>query len=157
MTVSRISQVSDRSQRSFVMVNSQTLQGNWNEVKGLLRNRWNQLSGDDLHMFDGNVDRLVGLIQRKTGEARQAIEQFLEEASANGASAISGTMESARQAAQYASNQVQATARTAVDTAKRGYEDAQEIVQRRPVESAAVLFGSGLLAGVVIGLLMRSR
>jgi uncharacterized protein YjbJ (UPF0337 family) len=94
------------------MVNAQTLKGSWNEVKGRLRTRWSQLSGDELGAFDGNVDQLVGLIQRKTGEARTAIE---------------------------------------------GVENAQDMVQRRPIESAAICFGSGLLAGVIIGLCMRSR
>jgi uncharacterized protein YjbJ (UPF0337 family) len=139
------------------MVNAQTLKGSWNEVKGRLRTRWSQLSGDELGAFDGNVDQLVGLIQRKTGEARTAIESFLEEASANGSSAISGAMESAKNAAQYATDQVSQTSRQAVDTARKGVENAQDMVQRRPIESAAVCFGSGLLAGVIIGLFMRSR
>ncbi len=139
------------------MVNAQTLQGSWNEVKGRLRTRWNQLSGDELGAFDGNVDRLVGLIQRKTGEARSAIESFLEEASANGSSAISGAVESAKNAAHYATDQVSQTSRQAMDTARKGVENAQDMVQRRPIESAAVCFGSGLLAGVIIGLFMRSR
>lgn len=143
--------------RRLAVVNSQTLQSSWNEVRGRLRNRWNQLAGDELNVFDGNVDRLVGFIQRKTGEARSAIENFLEEATTEGSSAISGAMESARTAAHQAVTQVQATARQAVNTAQKGYENAQEMVERRPIESAAVCFGSGLLAGVIIGLVMRSR
>jgi len=51
------------------MINEQVLQGNWNEIKGKIRSKWGQLTNDDLQSFDGNVDRLVGLIQRKTGEA----------------------------------------------------------------------------------------
>ena len=62
------------------MVNQQTLQGNWNEIKGKLRNKWGQLTNDDLQSVHGNVDQLIGLIQRKTGEARNSVEQFLEEA-----------------------------------------------------------------------------
>src|SRR5437899_3320409 len=69
-----------------VMINQQTLQGNWNEIKGKLRSKWGQLTNDELQSFDGNVDRLVGIIQRKTGEARNSVEHFLEEVSANGAS-----------------------------------------------------------------------
>jgi uncharacterized protein YjbJ (UPF0337 family) len=139
------------------MVNAQTLQGNWNEIKGRIRTKWGQLTGDELSSFDGNVDRLVGLIQRKTGEARSAIESFLEEATASGGSTISGAMETARTAAKQAAEQVQETSRQAVDMAQRGINDAQEIVQRRPMESLAVCFGSGLLAGVILGLMMRSR
>jgi len=31
-----------------------------------------QLTNDEVQSFDGNVDSLVGMIQRKTGEARNA-------------------------------------------------------------------------------------
>ncbi len=55
------------------MINEQTLQGNWNEIRGMLRKRWSQLSQDDLQGFDGNLDQLIVLIQRKTGETRAAI------------------------------------------------------------------------------------
>jgi len=51
-------------------VNQQTLEGNWNEIKGKLHERWGQLTQDDLQRARGDVDQLVGLIQRKTGEAR---------------------------------------------------------------------------------------
>ena len=46
------------------MVNQQTLQGNWNEIKGKLRNRWGQLTNDDLQQAQGNVDQLIGQLQR---------------------------------------------------------------------------------------------
>src|SRR3954463_12592229 len=75
-----------RHQRSYAMVNQQTLQGNWNEIKGKLRNKWGQLTNDDLQSAQGNIDQLVGLIQRKTGEARNSIEKFLEDATASGGS-----------------------------------------------------------------------
>ena len=59
-------------------VNIQALKGNWNEIKGKLRNKWGQLTNDDLQQARGNIDQLVGLIQRKTGEARTSVEKFLE-------------------------------------------------------------------------------
>jgi len=62
------------------MTNQQTLQGNWNEIKGQLRSKWGSLTDDDLAIFNGNVEQLVGTIQRKTGEAREGIEQFFEQA-----------------------------------------------------------------------------
>ena len=55
------------------MVNQQTLQGNWNELKGKLREKWGQLTNEDLQVAQGNVDQLIGLIQRKTGEARSGM------------------------------------------------------------------------------------
>ena len=61
------------------MANQQTLEGNWNEIAGKLRSKWGQLSNDDLEKFKGNTSQLVGLIQRKTGEARDKIETYVIE------------------------------------------------------------------------------
>ena len=52
------------------MVNQQTLTGHWNEVRGKLKEKWGQLSDDDLRSFSGSIDQLVGRIQEKTGDAR---------------------------------------------------------------------------------------
>lgn len=139
------------------MVNEQTLQGNWNEIKGKLRTKWGQLTNDELQTFDGNVERLVGLIQRKTGEARNAIEHYLEEVTGNGASTFSQAAESVREYASQAAERVQQGSRQAADTFRHGYEEAEHMVKERPFESMAVCFGSGVFVGVLVGLLLRSR
>jgi len=139
------------------MVNEQTLQGNWNEIKGKLRTKWGQLTNDELQTFDGNVERLVGLIQRKTGEGRSAIERYLEELSANGASSISQAAESVREYATQAAGKMQETSRQAAESLRHGYEEAEHMVKERPFESMAVCFGSGVFVGVLVGLLLRSR
>jgi len=150
------------------MVNQQTLQGNWNEIKGKLRNKWGQLTNDDLQMAHGNVDQLVGLIQRKTGEARGAIEKFLDEATSDGASAFSQAADTARDYAQQAMETVQDRSKQAADqfrksydqaadSFRRGYEQTEEMIKDRPAESAAVCFGVGMLCGVILGLALRSR
>jgi uncharacterized protein YjbJ (UPF0337 family) len=139
------------------MVNQQTLQGSWNEVKGKLRSKWGQLTNDDLQTFDGNVERLVGMIQRKTGEARGQIEHYLEELTTNGSSSVSQAMESAKDYAQQAAGRIQETSRHAAESVQQGYEEAERMVKERPVESVAVCFGAGVLAGVVLGLMLRSR
>ena len=76
--------------------NQQTLEGNWNEIKGKLRERWGQLSQDDLQKARGNVEQLVGVIQKKTGEARDRIEQYLSEVTAEGASGVSRVADAVR-------------------------------------------------------------
>jgi len=150
------------------MVNQQTLQGNWNEIKGKLRSRWGQLTNDDLQAAYGNLEQLVGLIQRKTGEARQSVERFLEEAAGNGASAFNQAADSAREYGQQAMETVQERTRQASETMRRGYDQAAEsvrqgyenteaMIKQRPAESAAVCFGVGLLVGMVLGIALRSR
>jgi len=139
------------------MVNQESLQGNWNEIKGKLRRHWGQLTNDDVQVFDGNVDELVGLIQRKTGEARNSVEEFLNELTANGSSAIGQAAEEARQYVQQAAGRLQEGSRQAVESVRQGYEDAEEYVRERPSESMAVCFGVGVFLGLVVGLSMRSR
>lgn len=139
------------------MVNQQTLQGNWNELKGKLRSKWGQLTNDDVQMFDGNVEQLVGLIQRKTGEARGAIEHYLEELTSNGSSTVAQAVETAREYAHQAADRIQQTSKQATESMQHGYEEAERVVKQRPVESIAVCFGAGVLAGVVLGLMLRGR
>ena len=124
------------------MMNQQILEGNWNEIKGKLREKWGQLTDDDLPQIRGDAEQVIGAIQRKTGEAREAIEQYLQEISGSAASAV-GT---ARDYAQHASDQVCA-----------GYAKADRFVRDRPGESLLVCFGVGLITGVVIALSLRSR
>jgi uncharacterized protein YjbJ (UPF0337 family) len=150
------------------MVNQQTLQGNWNEIKGKLKTKWGQLTNDDLQQAHGNIDQLIGLIQRKTGEARNSVEKFLEDLTSNGSSTVSQAAETAREYAQQAMGTVQQRSQQAGESLKKGYdqaaesmqhgyEEAEQMIKERPAESAAVCFGVGMLVGVILGLAMRSR
>lgn len=139
------------------MVNAQTLQGHWNEIKGKLRHKWGQLSNDELQSFNGNVEQLVGTIQRKTGEARSSIEHYLEELTSNGASAVSQAGEQVREYAQQAATAVQEGSKQAMEQMRRGYDEAEEMIRQRPGESAAVCFGVGVLVGALLGIALRSR
>ncbi|MBW3541177.1 MAG: general stress protein CsbD, partial [Planctomycetes bacterium] len=106
---------------------------------------------------EGDTENLIGLIQRKTGEARENIEDALEDMMAGGSGAVSRATEAARH---YAEN-VAAAARTryeqAVSGVRGGYQDAEGLVRRHPTESVAAAFGAGLITGVVVGLMLRSR
>jgi uncharacterized protein YjbJ (UPF0337 family) len=92
------------------MINQATLQGNWNEIKGQLRKHWGQLTNDELQTFNGNVDQLVGLIQRKTGEARSQVEEFLDELTSNGSASLSDAADNVREYVQQACSSVSCSA-----------------------------------------------
>jgi len=70
-------------------INAQELQGQWTKLRGQVKEKWGQLTDDDLQIHGGNVDQLVGKIQQRTGEGREAIEKFLGDLTSHGASAIS--------------------------------------------------------------------
>lgn len=139
------------------MINEQTLQGNWNEIKGKMRSKWGALTDDDLLVFNGNVDQLLGTIQRKTGEARENVEQFFEQFSSNGAAAIGRAGNAVREYAQQAAETAQASPQHAAASMRAGYAEVEDRVRRRPAESLAACFGIGVVTGVVVSLLMRRR
>ncbi len=53
------------------------IKGNWNEMKGKVKQRWGNLTDDDLQYSEGKEDELVGRIQKKTGAAREEVVNYL--------------------------------------------------------------------------------
>jgi uncharacterized protein YjbJ (UPF0337 family) len=139
------------------MINQQILQGNWQEIQGKLRSKWGSLTNDDVKEFDGNVEQLMGNIQKKTGATRESIEKFFDQFASNGASAASRASETVRDYAHQASEAVQDRSHQAAEAMREGYADVEDMVRQRPAESLAVCFGTGIITGVVISLLLRWR
>ena len=139
------------------MVNAQALQGQWNQVRGELKKKWGQLTDDDLRFTSGNIDQLIGKIQQRTGEGREAIEQFLSEVTSRGATAISQAAGQVGEYARYAGDQMREGYNRISDQFGRGYEYSQEMIRENPGRSIATAFGVGILLGVVVGMALRSR
>ncbi|MEZ5103741.1 MAG: CsbD family protein [Draconibacterium sp.] len=49
------------------------IKGNWNVMKGKLKQQYGELTDDDLVYVEGEEDELLGRIQKKTGEARDKL------------------------------------------------------------------------------------
>ena len=56
-----------------------TLEGNWNQLKGKVRQKWGEITEDELEQAAGNKDELVGLIQKKYGKAKDEAERDVQE------------------------------------------------------------------------------
>jgi len=149
-------------------INAQELQGQWNNLRGQVKQKWGQLTDDDLQIHAGNVDQLVGKIQQKTGEGREAIEKFLGELTARGSSGIASATEAVGNYAQQATDRLRDQYGHLADQARDRYgnlvnvardraEHAQDVVRHNPGQSVAAAFGVGLAVGVVVGLALRSR
>lgn len=54
------------------------IKGNWNQVKGNLKQQWAQLTDDELLYEEGKEDEMIGRIQKKTGESKETINNFIE-------------------------------------------------------------------------------
>ena len=57
------------------------IKGDWNIIKGKMKQKWAKLTDDDLQFVDGKQEELVGRIQKRTGETREAVEKAIKESS----------------------------------------------------------------------------
>jgi uncharacterized protein YjbJ (UPF0337 family) len=55
------------------------IKGDWNITKGKLKQKWAKLTDDDLQFAEGKSKELIGRIQKRTGETREAVEKALNE------------------------------------------------------------------------------
>ena len=49
------------------------IKGNWNELKGNLKQEYAELTYDDLQYAEGKEDELLGKIQQRVGETKEQI------------------------------------------------------------------------------------
>jgi len=59
-------------------MNSDQVQGKWKELKGLLKQKWGELTDDELEKLEGHRDRLAGLVQQKYGLAKEEVERQIQ-------------------------------------------------------------------------------
>lgn len=60
-------------------MNTLQLKGDWNIVKGKLKQKYAQLTDDDLRYVEGKEDELIGRIQKRTGRTKEEVEKVLKE------------------------------------------------------------------------------
>lgn len=53
------------------------LKGNWNQAKGKLKEKYGELTDDDLTYAEGKEDQLVGRLQEKLGKTRDEVVKEL--------------------------------------------------------------------------------
>lgn len=59
-------------------MNKTQLEGNWDVVKGKLKQKYGQLTDDDLTSTEGQEDEIWGLIQKKVGKTKEEIIKEIE-------------------------------------------------------------------------------
>jgi uncharacterized protein YjbJ (UPF0337 family) len=64
-------------------MNTLEVKGDWNITKGKLKQKWAKLTDSDLQFAEGKQEELIGRIQKRTGETREAIEKAIKESSSS--------------------------------------------------------------------------
>ncbi len=55
------------------------MKGSWNEVKGKLKQKYGQLTDDDLTFADGKEDELLGRLQKRLGRTKDELRAEIED------------------------------------------------------------------------------
>ena len=59
-------------------MNKLEIQGDWNELKGKLKQTYADLTDDDLLLVQGKEDELVGKLQQKLGKTKEEVRLLIE-------------------------------------------------------------------------------
>jgi uncharacterized protein YjbJ (UPF0337 family) len=67
------------STANLYIMNKLTIKGNWNEVKGKLKQKYADLTDDDLTFAEGKEDELLGRLQQRLGKSKDELQREIEE------------------------------------------------------------------------------
>lgn len=59
-------------------MNELQLKGTWNEVKGKLKQKYGDLTDNDLTYAEGKSDEMLGRLQKKTGKSKAELKKEIE-------------------------------------------------------------------------------
>ncbi|MEX0939641.1 MAG: CsbD family protein [Pirellulales bacterium] len=60
-------------------MNWDTIKGNWKQYKGMAREKWGDLTDDDVDRIQGEQEQLAGLLQERYGMARDEADRQIRE------------------------------------------------------------------------------
>ena len=72
-------------------MNSDTISGNWEELKGKIKATWGKITDDDLTVMQGKTQEMVGKIQKAYGYSKERAEEEWKRFSDEQASSCSKT------------------------------------------------------------------
>ena len=61
-------------------MNKFQIKGNWNQIKERLKQKFADLTDEDLHFVEGNLDDLLARLQRRLGKSKEQLLREIEDA-----------------------------------------------------------------------------
>ena len=61
-------------------MNKDIIKGNWNETKGKLKQKYGELTDDDLTYVEGKEEELIGRVQERLGVTKDKAEKIIQDA-----------------------------------------------------------------------------
>ena len=56
-------------------MNEDIFKGKWKELKGSVKEKWGDLTDDDVTAVEGKTEKLVGILQKKYGYSRDKAQE----------------------------------------------------------------------------------
>lgn len=122
----------------------QAVKDQWEVIRARLRERWPQLSREDIQQIDGDSRKLIALIHQRTGEGLHDIEEAIDELAASS----EGLLERVKRTA---SETVESSAEYVRGSYNYAREGITHRVEEQPGASLTVAFAGGALLGWLIG------
>lgn len=60
-------------------MNRDQIEGGWKQLKGKAREKWGELTDDELEQAKGQREQLVGLVQKRYGDTKEAAEKQVDD------------------------------------------------------------------------------
>ena len=128
------------------------LEGNWKQMRGKVKERWGELTDDDLTAINGRRDQLEGKIQERYGYAKNKAQREIEDWYRSTEPHLADDIETIRTEIQNLTSTVGRIAnkqigRAQVSAAEAAHE-AEAAITRNPLTAVAIAAGLGFLLGV---------
>jgi ElaB/YqjD/DUF883 family membrane-anchored ribosome-binding protein len=140
-----------------MMASRNEILGNWNGIVASLRAKFGDFTKDELARVEGNFEELVNLVQRKSGQSKEQIASFVSDCCESAGTTYGQVANRASHYVDAAGEVIRDNYDRVASEAKKGLDYTAQNVGRRPLESLALAVGSGIIAGVLIGLSMSNR
>ena len=60
-------------------MSAQIFKGTWEEIKGKVKQKWADLTDDDLLMLEGKHEEIYGILEKRYGYAKDEVQKMLDE------------------------------------------------------------------------------
>lgn len=88
-------------------MNTNTIQGSWEEIKGKIKTRWGKITDDEIETLKGNLDQLAGKIQKSYGHTKDQAESEYKEFKTSLGTAATNLKEAIKEGIIYAAHAVE--------------------------------------------------
>ena len=55
------------------------VKGNWNQIKGKIKQEYGEITDDELTYEEGKEDELLGRLQEKMGKTKQEVKDYIDD------------------------------------------------------------------------------